>query len=118
MLQGWKNFSFGFLTGGLLIFAFVFSTEWMISVSSAEQAAHEQAAEAVDARLAKICVNQFMHSPNLELRLNELRKLKDPWARAKHIKTHGWSTMPDKDYPSPGVADDCARLIMDAAYKE
>jgi hypothetical protein len=117
-MYGWKKFFLGLLIGTLFALTVVFSTGWVMLRSSAEQAAHEQAAEAVDARLAKICVHQFTNSPNLKQRLHELKNLQVPWARARYIKAHGWSTMPDKDYPSPGVADDCARLIMEPDCKE
>lgn len=112
MLRDWKKYTFGVLAGALLVSFAGFSTGWIVTRPAAEQAAQQRAVEAVDARLAKICVHQFLVSPNLNQRLNKLRELEYSWTRARYIKDHGWSTMPDKSSPSPGVADNCARLLL------
>jgi hypothetical protein len=112
MQKDWKKYIFDVLAGAMLISVAGVSTGWIVTRPAAERAAQQRAVEAVDARLAKICVHQFQVSPNLNQRLNKLRKLEYSWARARYIKDHDWSTMPDKSSPSPGVADNCARLLL------
>jgi len=84
---------------------------WVMG-STAHRMAQETATEAVVARLAPICVLQFMQDPNRQERLKELKKL-DSWQTTDYVKKHGWATMPGEKEADYNVADECARRLND-----
>jgi len=62
--------------------------------------------------LAPICVVQFQQDPNREERLKELKE-KSSWEGGDYVKKIGWATMPGAESPARGVADECARRLME-----
>ncbi len=110
-----ERFFWAAAAGGVAVIVVIFSTGWMVTSSTASQQARQQAIKAVDQRLAEICVCQFMDAENTDKKLEKLRNMKYSWGRADYIKKHGWSTMPGSDSPSPGVADNCAKMLMQMA---
>jgi len=69
-------------------------------------------ASAVMDRLAPISVAQFMQDPNKEERLADLKKL-DYWKRGEYVQQQGWATMPGDKEADSGVADECARRLVE-----
>ena len=107
-----KPFVWGMVVGAIVLLIVIFSAGWVVTSSSAQAKAEEMAEEAVVNRLAPICVAQFLQDPKWEERLKELKE-KDSWERGDYVKKTGWATMPGAESPARGVADECARRLME-----
>ena len=107
-----KPFVWGIVVGAIVLLIVIFSTGWVVTSSSAQDKAEEMTEKAVIDQLAPICVEQFLKDPNREERLKELKE-KDSWKQGDYVKETGWATMPGAESPAPGVADECARRLME-----
>ena len=107
-----KPFVWGIVVGAIVLLIVIFATGWVVTSSSAQDKAEEMAEKAVVDQLAPICVEQFLKDPNREERLKELKE-KDSWKQGDYVKETGWATMPGAESPAPGVADECARRLME-----
>ena len=107
-----KPFVWGIVVGAIVLLIVIFSTGWVVTSSSAQDKAEEMAEKAVIDQLAPICIEQFLKDPNREERLKELKE-KDSWKQGDYVKETGWATMPGAESPAPGVADECARRLME-----
>ena len=107
-----KPFVWGIVVGAIVLLIVIFATGWVVTSSSAQDKAEEMAEKAVIDQLAPICVEQFLKDPNREERLKELKE-KDSWKQGDYVKETGWATMPGAESPAPGVADECARRLME-----
>jgi len=107
-----KPFVWGMVVGAIVLLIVIFSAGWVVTSGSAQEKAEEMAEKAVVDHLAPICVEQFLKDPNREERLKELKE-KSSWERGDYVKETGWATMPGAESPARGVADECARRIME-----
>jgi len=107
-----KPFVWGMVVGAIVLLIVIFSAGWVVTSGSAQAKAEEMVEKAVVDHLAPICVEQFLQDPNREERLKEL-KGKDFWTRGDYVKKSGWATMPGAESPARGVADECARRLME-----
>ncbi len=107
-----KPFVWGMVVGAIVLLIVIFATGWVVTSSSAQDKAEEMAEKAVIGQLAPICVEQFLKDPNREERLKELKE-KSSWEQGDYVKETGWATMPGAESPAPGVADECARRLME-----
>jgi len=107
-----KPFVWGMAVGSLVLLIVVFSAGWVVTSSSAEAQAKETAANAVLDRLTPISVAQFMNDPNRVARLKEL-KAEEYYKRGEFVQKQGWATMPGEKEADSGVADECARRLME-----
>jgi len=107
-----KPFVWGMVVGAIVLLIVIFSAGWVVTSGSAQEKAEEMAEKAVVDQLAPICVVQFQQDPNKEERLKELKE-KSSWARGGYVKEIGWATMPGAESPARGVADECARRLME-----
>ncbi|KPK96783.1 MAG: hypothetical protein AMJ95_12350 [Omnitrophica WOR_2 bacterium SM23_72] len=107
-----KPFVWGVVVGAIVLLIVIFSAGWVVTSGSAQAKAEEMAEKAVVDNLAPICVAQFLKDPNREERFKQL-KAKDPWMRDDYVKEAGWATMPGAESPARGVADECARRLME-----
>ena len=107
-----KPFVWGIVVGAIVLLIVIFSTGWVVTSGSAQDKAEEMAEKAVIDQLAPICVEQFLKDPNMEERFEQL-KAKDSWMRGDYVKEIGWATMPGAESPARGVADECARRLME-----
>jgi len=107
-----KPFVWGIVVGAIVLLIVIFSTGWVVTSGSAQAKAEEMAEKAVIDQLAPICVEQFLQDPNREERLKELKE-KSPWGRGEYVEKSGWATMPGAESPARGVADECARRLME-----
>mgnify|MGYP000388474216 CR=1 FL=1 len=107
-----KKFGWGCVAGAIIVLIVVFSTGWMVTSKTAKKQAEKKAEMAVEKRLADICVYKFKNAKNTDKKLKKIEDMKYSWDRAEYIKKQGWSTMPGKESPSPGVADNCAKQLM------
>ena len=107
-----KPFVGGVVVGAIVLLIVIFATGWVVTSGSAQAKAEEIAKKAVIDRMAPICVAQFLQDPSREERLKELEE-KDSWKRGDYVKETGWATMPGAESPASGVADECARRLVE-----
>ena len=103
-----KPFVWGIVVGAIVLLIVIFSAGWVVTKGKAER----MAKEAVVDRLASICAAQFLQDLNKEERLKELGE-KGYWERDDFMGKGGWATMPGSESPVPGVADECAKRLME-----
>jgi hypothetical protein len=83
---------------------------WMTG-GSAQDMSEDMAEEAVVARLAPMCVVQFLLDPAKAEKLVELKDMSN-YSRGSYIEKQGWATMSGEEKPDRKVASECAKLIM------
>ncbi len=98
--------------GGTIILAIIgFAWGGWVTGGTAQEMAEEMAKNAVVARLAPICVEQFKQDSEKDQKLTDLKK-EDSWNRGDYIAKQGWATMPGEKKPDSKVAEKCAELTM------
>ena len=102
----------GIAIGAIALLIVVFWTGWVVTSNKAESQGKQMAAEAVVEVLAPICVEQFTQDPNKAERLEAL-KGKSSYQRDDYVEEIGWATMPAAESPVRGVADACAKRILE-----
>jgi len=110
-----KPFAWGMAVGAIVLLIVVFSAGWVVTSGTAKAEAKVMASNAVMNRLAPIAVAQFMLDPNKEERLKELKKL-ESWGannRSDYVQKQGWATMPGDKEADSGLADECARRLVE-----
>jgi hypothetical protein len=107
-----KPFVWGLVVGAIVLLIVIFSAGWVTTSGSAQNKAEEMAEEAVVARLAPICVVQFLQDPEKDKKLKELKETSS-WERGDYVKKQGWATMPGENEPDSKVADECANRLVE-----
>ena len=107
-----KPFVWGFVAGAIVLLIVIFSAGWVTTSGSAQNKAEEMAEEAVVARLAPICVVQFLQDPEKDKKLKELKETSS-WERDDYVKKQGWATMPGEKEPDSKVADECVNRLVE-----
>ncbi len=98
--------------GGAIVLAIIgFAWGGWVTGGTAQEMAEERAENAVVARLAPICVEQFKHDSEKDQKLKDLKK-EESWKRDEYVEKQGWATMPGEKKPDSKVAEKCAELIM------
>ena len=110
-----KSFFWNAIVGAIIISIVGFSWLGWVTGGTAQQEAKQMSEEAVNDRLAKICVYQAIQDPEKDLKLKEL-KGKSSWNRGDYLKNQGWATMPGEEEPDHGVAEKCAELLIQSSY--
>ena len=85
-----------------------------VTGGTAERMAKEAAKEAVVERLALICVGQFNQDPGNGQKLKELQEA-SAYQRDDYVQDQGWATMFGEEKPDRGVADECAKLLVQSS---
>jgi hypothetical protein len=107
-----RPFLWGSAVGAIALLIVIFSAGWVVTSSSAQIKAEAMVTSAVLERLAPIAVAQFMLDPNKEERLTDLKNL-DYWKRGEFVQKQGWATMPGQKEADSGLADECARRLVE-----
>ena len=102
----------GIAIGAIALLIVIFWTGWVVTSNKAESQGEQMAAEAVVEALAPICVEQFAQDPNKVERLGVLKE-KSSYQRDDYVEEIGWATMPAAESPVRGVADACAKRILE-----
>ncbi len=98
--------------GGAIVLAIIgFAWGGWVTGGTAQEKAEEMADNAVVARLAPICVEQFRQDSEKDQKLNDLKK-EDSWKRNEFVEKQGWATMPGEKKPDSKVAGKCAEMIV------
>ena len=102
----------GIAIGAIALLIVVFWTGWVVTSNKAESQGEQMATKAVAEALAPICVEQFAQDPNRTERLEALKE-KSSYQRDDYVEEIGWATMPAAESPVRGVADACAKRILE-----
>ena len=86
----------------------------MVTSSLAEHQGKDMAKAAVVEALTPICVEQYLQDPNKVERLEALKE-KSSYQRDDYVAEIGWATMAGAESPVRGVADACAKRILELA---
>ena len=89
----------------------VFPRGGWVTGGTAQEMAEEMAENAVVARLAPICVDQFKNDSDKVQKLMGLKK-EDSWQRNSYVEKQGWATMPGEKKSDSTVAGRCAEMIV------
>jgi hypothetical protein len=106
-----KPLIWGIIIGAIGLLIVIFWTGWAVTSSTAEIEGKQMAKEAVLKNLVPICVEQYMQDPNKVERLAELKD-ESYWQRDDYIEKIGWSKMPGSKSSIRGIADKCAKQII------
>ena len=102
----------GIAIGAIVLLIVIFWTGWVVTSSKAEVQGKDMAKAAVIEALVPICVEQFAQDPNKAERLEALKE-KSSYQRDNYVEEVGWATMPAAESPVRGVADACAKRILE-----
>ena len=105
-------FLWGIVIGAIALLIVIFWTGWVMTSSSAKDQSEQMAKEAVLENLVPICVEQYLQDPNKVERFGELKE-KSSYQRDDYVEEMGWATMLGSESPVRGLADKCAKQIID-----
>ena len=105
-------FIWGVVIGAIALLIVIFWTGWVVTSSTAEVEGKKMAKEAVLENLAPICVEQYLQDPNKVERFAELKE-KASYQRDDYLEEIGWATMPGAESSVRGLADKCAKQIIE-----
>ena len=110
-------FIWGVVIGAIGLLIVIFWTGWVVTSSTAEYEGKKMAKEAVLENLVPICVEQYLQDPN---KIEKFAKMKDKayYLRDDYVKESGWATMPGSESPIRGIADKCAKQIIELEGKK
>ena len=98
--------------GGAVVLAVIgFTLGGWVTGGTAQTMADDAAQEAVVARLAPICVEQYNQISEKDQKLKELKET-DSWKRGDYVDKQGWATMPGEKESDRRVAEKCADMLM------
>ena len=104
----------GIVIGAIVVVIVMFWTGCVVTSGAAAANSEEMAKQAVVENLGPICVEQYLQDPNKLERFAELKK-KSSYQRDDYVNEIGWATMPGAESPVRGVADACAKRIIELA---
>ena len=107
-----KSFFWNAIVGAIIISIVGFSWLGWVTGGTAQQEAKQMSEEAVNDRLAKICVYQAIQDSGKDLKLKELKE-KSSYEIDDYVMKQGWATMPGEQDRERVVADKCAKLLLD-----
>ena len=116
MKENIKPLIWGIVVGAIGLLIVVFWTGWVVTNSTAEAQGKQLAKEAVLEQLVLICVAQYLQDPNKVERFAELED-KSYWQRDDYVEEIGWAKMPGSKSLVRGVADKCAKQIIELEGK-
>ena len=101
----------GGAAGGAVVLAIIgFAWGGWVTGSTAQQMAATTAENAVVARLAPICVEQYNQDPAKGQKLKSMMEM-NAWERHGYVADQGWATMVGEKDPTDKVSRKCADLI-------
>ena len=112
MKENIKPLVWGIVVGALGLLIIVFWTGWVVTNSTAQDRGKIIAKKAVIEHLVPICVEQYLQDPNKVERFKELKE-KAYYLREDYVKEIGWAKMPGSKSFVRGVADKCAKQIIE-----
>jgi len=117
MKENIKPLIWGIVTGAIVLLIVIFWAGWVVTSSTAEDKGKQLAKEAVLENLVPICVEQYLQDSNKVEKFMELKE-KAYYLRDDYVKKSGWATMPGAKFPIRGVADKCAKQIIELGERK
>ena len=105
-------FLWGVVIGAIALLIVIFWTGWVVTSSTSEDQGKQMAKEAVLENLVPICVEQYLQDPNKVVKFEELKGTSN-YQRDDYVEEMGWATMPGSESPVRGIADKCAKQIIE-----
>ena len=105
-------FIWGVVIGAVVLLIVIFWTGWVMTSTTAEDKGKEMVKEALLENLVPICVEQYLQDPNKVERFAELKE-KSSYQRDDYVEEIGWANMPGSESSVRGVADKCAKQIIE-----
>ena len=90
----------------------IFWAGWVVTNSTAQDRGKQLAKEDVIVHLVPICVEQYLQDPNKVDKFKELKR-KAYYLRDDYVKEMGWAKMPGSKSFVRGLADKCAKRIIE-----
>ena len=112
MKENIKPLVWGIVVGAIGLLIVIFWAGWVVTSTTTEKRGKQMAKEAVIEHLVPICVEQYLQDPNKVERFVELED-KSYWQRDDYVKEIGWAKMPGSKSFVRGVADKCAKRIIE-----
>ena len=107
-----KTALWGAVGGGIVLAIVGFAWGGWVLGGTAQEMAEEMAENAVVARLAPICVEQFKQDSEKDQKLKKLKETSS-WERNDYVGKQGWATMPGEKESDSTVAGKCAELLVE-----
>ena len=114
MQMNWEEIKpvfWGAIGGAIALSIVGFAWGGWVTGGTAQKMAEEMAEDAVVARLAPICVEQYNRDSEKDRKIKELKE-ESSWLRSDYVEKQGWATMPGEENPDSKVAEKCADLVM------
>ena len=105
-------FIWGVVIGAIVLLIVIFWTGWVMTSTTAEDKGKDMVKEALLENLVPICVEQYLQDPNKVERFAELKE-KSSYQRDDYVEEIGWANMPGSESSVRGVADKCAKQIIE-----
>jgi hypothetical protein len=112
MKENIRPLIWGIISGALGLLIVIFWSGWVVTSSTAEEEGKKMAKEAVLENLVPICVAQYHQDPNKVEKFKELKE-KAYYLRDDYVKEQGWTKIPGSESPLRGLADECAKQIIE-----
>tara|TARA_R110000765_G_scaffold302889_1_gene397067 strand:+ start:60 stop:398 length:339 start_codon:yes stop_codon:yes gene_type:complete len=103
-----KPLIWGIIVGAIALLIVIFWAGWVVTNSTAKEMANETVLE----NLVPICIEQYLQDSNKIEKFEKLKK-KAYYLRDDYVKENGWATMPGAKFPIRGIADKCAKQIIE-----
>jgi len=101
-------FLWGIVIGAIALLIVIFWTGWVVTNNTAKQMANETVLE----NLVPICVGQYLQDPYKVVRFAVLKETSS-YQRDDYVEEMGWATMPGSESHVRGIADKCAKQIIE-----
>jgi len=102
----------GIISGTIILLIVIFWTGWVVTSTTAENEGKKLVKAAILENFVPICVEQYLQDSNKVEKYAELKE-KVYYLRDDYVKKNGWSTMPGAKSSVRGVADKCAKHIIE-----
>jgi hypothetical protein len=102
------------IIGAIVVMIIGFGWGGWVLGSTSQRNADTLVADALVARLAPMCLEQFNADAEKDNKLKELTA-KNRWEREKYVEEQGWATMPFEKEPDSRVAEVCVEQILNGS---
>ncbi|MGD2099360.1 MAG: hypothetical protein PVG35_17425 [Desulfobacterales bacterium] len=99
------------IIGAIVVMIIGFGWGGWVLGSTSQRNADTMVENALIARLAPMCLEQFNADADKDTKLKEL-SAKNRWEREKYVEEQGWATMPFEKEPDSMVAEVCVEQIL------
>ena len=99
------------IIGAIVVMIIGFGWGGWVLGSTSQRNADTMVENALIARLAPMCLEQFNSDAEKDRKLKELTA-KNRWEREKYVEAQGWATMPFEKEPDSSLTELCVEKIL------